>query len=177
MKKMLTLFLIVLAGAPGFAQREHFVFINHQEKLPFYVRMGEQIFSSSLVGHLTIAPLSDSVYAMYVGFPRSRFPEQLFEVRVASADKGLLLSNQGGSWQLTDQLTGEVIKPVNTSGLSGDMQLKRKQDSYSMLMADVVDDSSVLYTVNQSEERTAESASPVVAADSPAVVARASKEG
>ena len=150
MKKMMILFLIVLAETPGFAQQGHFVYINHQEKLPFYVRMGEQIFSSSLIGHLTIAPLNDSVYAMYVGFPRSRFPEQLFEVRVASADKGLILSNQGGSWQLTDQLTGEVIKPANTSGLSGDVQLKRKGDSYSMLMADVVDDSSVLYAIDSS---------------------------
>ena len=169
---MMILFLIVLAETPGFAQQGHFVYINHQEKLPFYVRMGEQIFSSSLIGHLTIAPLNDSVYAMYVGFPRSRFPEQLFEVRVASADKGLILSNQGGSWQLTDQLTGEVIKPVNTSGLSGDMQLKRKEDSYSMLMADVVDDSSVLYAIDSSM-----SASPAVAADSPALAARAVKEG
>ncbi len=150
MKKMLTLILIVLTGSPGFTQRDHFVFINHQEKLPFYVRMGEKIFSSSLAGHLTIAPLSDSVYAMYVGFPRSRIPEQLFEVRVASADKGLLLSSQGGNWQLTDQLSGEVIRAVNTSGISGNGQLRRKEDSYSMLMADVVDDSSVLYTVNES---------------------------
>ena len=176
MKKMLTLFLIVLAGAPGFAQQGHFVYINHQEKLPFYVRMGEQIFSSSLIGHLTIAPLNDSVYAMYVGFPRSRYPEQLFEVRVVSADKGLILSNQGGSWQLTDQLTGEVLKPVNTSGLSGDVQLKRKEDSYSMLMADVVDDSSVLYAIDSSMISD-KSASPTVAADSPTITARAAKEG
>jgi hypothetical protein len=157
MHRFFVLLFVFFSCFRAFSQQGHFVFINHEEKLPFYVRMGEKIYSSSVTGHLTMAPLADSVYIMYIGFPRSRAAEQAFDVKVNQADRGLLLDKTPNGWRMTDLITGEVIDPVSNPAAMESGSLVKKTDSFSLLMAGVVDDSSVLYSAaktNVPEKKT-----------------------
>jgi hypothetical protein len=122
---------------------QHFVFIQEPSKQPFYVRIGEESHSSSASGHLLLAPVKDSLYNFYIGFPKNKFTEQLFVVTV-NRDMGFELRHAGNGWQLFDLEKQEVIKPA-MQVTTTDTGVK-KTDPYSMMMAGLVNDSSVLYT-------------------------------
>jgi hypothetical protein len=124
--------------------QDYFVFIQAVTGQPFYVRIGENSYSSSAGGHIILSPVKDSLYNMYIGFPRSRYPEQLFTVEVNRKDRGFELKNVNGSWQLYDLQTQQILRAANTEQVHA-MKIRRS-DSYSQLMADVVDDTAVLYS-------------------------------
>jgi hypothetical protein len=153
---------------------QHFVFIQEPSKQPFYVRIGEESHSSSASGHLTLAPVKDSLYNFYIGFPRNKYGEQLFVVNV-NRDMGFELRHAGSAWQLFDLEKHDVINPV-MNVRTADTGVK-KTDSYSMMMAGLVNDSSVLYTGALPPDSLAASGVAVKNADSaakpaPAVVAK-----
>jgi hypothetical protein len=142
--KRIYLTIMVLASSLGaMAQQEYYIFIQEPSRQPFYVRMGQESHSSSAEGHVILSKLKDSVYNLYVGFPRSR-DEVLFTVAMNKKDHGYELRSENGRRKLFDLLTLQMVEPV-ASTLS-DGQTFRRTDSYSELMASVVDDSAVLYT-------------------------------
>jgi hypothetical protein len=135
------------------AQKDFFVFLQQGSGQPFYVRMGEKTFSSSSSGHLILAGLADSVYDLYMGFPKSTAPELLFVVPVHQKDRGFELKSMIGGWELFDLQSFEFIKALVVKEKATAAQGDKKTDTYSALMAGVVDDSSVLYTnVAQKEQ-------------------------
>jgi hypothetical protein len=104
--------------------------------------MQEDSYSSSATGHIILGSLKDSTYNMYVGFPRSRYAEQLFIVKINKRDHGYELKSEGGRWQLKALQGNETI---SSAIRSQDTAMVRKTDTYSELMAGLVDDSTVLY--------------------------------
>lgn len=155
MKGILFIFVLALGGIRVMAQQEHFVFIQESNKQPFYVRVGEESQSSSASGHMIIAPVKDSVYNFFLGFPRARFAEQRFSIPVKQ-DMGYELKRIDGLWQLYDMQTQRYIRPLNTN--SRDTGGVRRDDDYSRLMSEVVDDSSILYTEVLDTSRAVDSA-------------------
>jgi len=124
------------------AQQEFYIFIQEPSRQPFYVRIGQESHSSSAEGHIILARLKDSVYNLYIGFPRVR-GEELFTITINRKDHGYELQNVNGKRQLFDLQKLEIVSPVATTLSDG--QTIRKTDSYSELMAGVVDDSAVLF--------------------------------
>lgn len=143
MKHIVFSFSLLLLANLLFAQQGRFVFIQETGGRPFYVRMEDNSFSSSPGGHLILSSLKDSVYSMFIGFPRAQYPEQLFNVEVKGKDRGFELKNIDGQWELYDLLTMQFILPARSEEKT--MQGEKKTDSYSLLMAGVVDDTAVLY--------------------------------
>ena len=133
---------MLACGFGAMAQQEYYIFIQEPSRQPFYVRMGEESHSSSAEGHIILSKLRDSVYNLYIGFPRSR-GEEMFAITMNRKDHGYELRNAGGRRQLFDLQTLQVINPVATAVSDG--QTIRKSDSYAELIAGVVDDSAVLY--------------------------------
>lgn len=131
------------------AQQDYFVFIQQVSGEPFYVRMGEESYSSSANGHLILSRLKDSTYQMFIGFPKGRNAEQLFTVPVNKKDRGFELKQIDGQWQLFDLQSLQLMRPVAGADNSG---LTKKEDSYSRLMAGVVDDTAVLYSTAAERE-------------------------
>ena len=157
MRRLIGLIMLFFSGHV-FGQQDYFVFIQEPTKQPFYVRVGEESFSSSASGHLVMAPVKDSAYSLYVGFPKNKYPEQLFMVDV-KGDMGFELKHIDGGWQLFDLEALRLIKPMRNS--SRDTGVKRT-DSYSMLLAGVVNDTSVLYTTTMKEpDSVAQAPAPV----------------
>jgi len=142
--KLIYLSLIALVCGTGtMAQQDFYIFIQEPSHQPFYVRMGEESHSSSAEGHIILSKLKDSVYNLYIGFPKIR-GENLFNIPINKKDHGYELQNVNGRRQLFDLQTFQMIIPVASTQSDG--QTIRKTDSYSELMAGVVDDSAVLYT-------------------------------
>lgn len=149
MKHIVLSFGLVLIVNLLFAQQGRFIFIQETGRRPFYVRMEDNSFSSSPGGHLFLSALKDSVYNMFIGFPKSKYPEQLFNIEVKGKDRGFELKNMDGQWQLYDLLTMQFIKPARTEDRT--MHGTKREDAYSLLMAGLVDDTAVLYTTVRDE--------------------------
>lgn len=126
-------------------QQEYYVFIQETSRQPFYVRTGEVSHSSSATGHIILSKLRDSVYNFFIGFPKGRSAEQLFTITINRKDHGYELRDMNGRWQLFDLQTLQLISPAESHRAEG--QTVMRADSYSSLMANVVDDSAVLYSV------------------------------
>lgn len=141
---LIAVLLLLGAGAHAQQQQEYYVFIQETARQPFYVRMGEVSHSSSATGHIIVSRLRDSTYNFFIGFPRGRATEQMFTIAMNKKDHGYELKNMNGRWQLFDLQTLELINPSNAQFDAG--QTIMRSDSYSNLMAHVVDDSAVLYS-------------------------------
>lgn len=104
--------IVVLAGLSCYAsaQQKNFLYVQTDNKKPFYIKLGAQVFSSSVAGHVVIPELADSVYRLQVGFPRSESPEQEFTYAVAGKDQGFILKKFGEKgWGLFNLQTMAVI--------------------------------------------------------------------
>ena len=153
-------FLLILSMGwclQGWAQQDYFVFVQSENRQPFYVRLGEKNYSSSSTGHVILSKLKDSAYVITVGFPQNQFPEQDFTVRVSRRDRGFELKNLGEKgWALFDWQTMELISPARAAGGNtggAGYSLVKKSDDFAKLMSSVVNDTAVMYTVVMEEKK------------------------
>lgn len=153
----------------GFAQQDYFMFIQSENRQPFYVRYGEKNYSSSATGHVILSRLKDSAYQFTIGFPQNQVPEQEFTVRVGRRDRGFELKNLGEKgWALFDWQTMELINAARTPGSGGGAgySMIKRNDDFAKLMSSVVNDTAVMYTVVFAEKKQ-----PVLAAKNTDTVA------
>ena len=160
----LVIVLILMAGS-NYAQ-DYFVLIQADNRLPFYVRLGSQVYSSSSGGHLILSQLKDSTYSPTIGLPGQPTLEQRYTLNIHGKDQEFGLKDQGGSGLgLYDGQTGEVRTPE--SPLGGGEEVRpagiKKDDAFSRLMAGVVHDTSVLYNTYAMEQVLMDSAVAVKA--------------
>lgn len=131
------------------AQQQFFVFLQADNQQPFYVRLNEKTYGSSAVGHLTIPQLKDSTYHLTIGFPKNQYPEQDFVVAFNNKDLDLELKKASeGGWVLLNAQTAERLKPRLDNASGGNTAIglgERKSGAFAILMAGLVNDSSVLY--------------------------------
>lgn len=146
--RYLFLVLLLCIELAAYTQQNRFVFIQAPQQQPFYVRVGDKTFSSSAFGHLVIPGLSDSVYQLFIGLPKTLVPEQEFRLSLQGSDRGLDLRTENGTQLiLFDWQRAEVIKPVRIPeprSVAIRSTGAMRSDPYSILMAGVVNDSLVL---------------------------------
>jgi len=128
------------------AQQEYFIFIQADNNQPFYAIVNTKTHSSTPKGNLIIPKLRDSIYQITIGFPGNKYPEQVFAVAMNKKDKGFQLRPASASeWNLFNWQTRETIKPPSRPA-NQMAQGERKKDGFAILMSNVVNDSTVLYT-------------------------------
>ena len=148
MKAALIAFFVVIALA-GQSQRQYYVFVESENSQPFYVRLGEAIHNSSGVGHVIVSQLIDSTYTFEIGFPKDQYPSNQFVIRINKKDHGYQLKNlTGKGWVLFDYQTAELLYPVKKEGIAqSGYSLVKKEDGFARLLSEVVNDTSVLYSI------------------------------
>lgn len=88
------------------AQKKHFVYIQAENKQPFYVMVNNKNFSSTVNGHLVIPKLRNGKYFFVAGFPKELYPEQKFSCIIADKDLGFVLKQYGSKgWGLFDLIS------------------------------------------------------------------------
>ncbi len=95
MKYFLTVFFLCFCLSGLLAQEKHFVFIQSDNNLPFYVSLNGKLYSSAASGYMIIPALADGNYNFSVGFAKNAFPEQSFEFVIDKKDLGFNLKNLG----------------------------------------------------------------------------------
>lgn len=89
--------LFLFMGSSGFlvAQKNHFIYIQTENKQPFYVKLDKKVFSSSISGYVIIPKLINGDYNFIIGFPKNEWPEQQVSFTVNNKDAGYLFKNFG----------------------------------------------------------------------------------
>jgi Domain of unknown function (DUF4476) len=143
----LMVFLLTCFSVAAHAQQQgYLILIDAESKEAFTVRVGEQLYSSSVHGHLVLSHLKDSTYRLNLRFVKENINEQIFPVVVHQKDLGLQLKGADNSWVLYNWQTRETIHPVYEKDSSRLLELGvKREDGFSRLMAAVVDDSAVMY--------------------------------
>ncbi len=88
--------LLVLGGSLSFgkcyAQQQHFIYLQSENKQPFYIKIDNKVFSSTSSGYAIVSKLSKGQTQMQVGFPKNEFPPQTLNIDVAD-NAGYILKN------------------------------------------------------------------------------------
>lgn len=147
----------IVSCTTALAQQSLFVYLQSENWQPFYVQIGDKVYSSSSIGHLVISNLPDQTCSFEVGFPQHTIQPQRFSIPLQNRDHGYqLIKNGSKGYALQDWQTDEIIKPLKEAGNATILYGERKSDdAFANLMAAVVNDSSVLYTSIVKKENTA----------------------
>jgi hypothetical protein len=101
------------------AQQNYFIYLQTENKQPFYLKLDRKILSSSATGYLIVPKLQDTSYTFIIGFPKNEWAEQYVSYTVNKKDAGFLLKNFGDKgWGLFNLQTMGIVmagtKPVIT---------------------------------------------------------------
>jgi hypothetical protein len=155
-------------------QGGNLIIIDADNKSPFTVHVGDQLFASSGHGHLVIPHLKDSTYKLGVRFPKKALPEQVFPIQIKQKDIGFQLQGSDSSWVLYNWQAKTTIRPVKDHDSSRILEMGvKREDGFSRLMAAVVDDTAVMYNTYTGSWFTKDSLNQIAATSVPSVPASA----
>ncbi len=126
------------------AQINHFIYLQTENKQPFYVKFNKKIISSSASGYIIIPKLQPGSYDLIIGFPKNEWVEQHFTGSVKNEDVGYLVKNFGEKgWGLFNL---QSLQVVMSGEKTADATLVKvdKTDEFSNLLSNVVKDPSIL---------------------------------
>lgn len=95
MKYLLSIVFLSFCLCNLSAQEKHFIFIQSDNNLPFYVSLNGKLYSSSAIGYVIIPKLAEGEYNFLIGFAQNAFPEQAFQFAINKKDLGFNLKNFG----------------------------------------------------------------------------------
>lgn len=100
-KAILILVILFFISEYASAQRKYFMYIQAENKQPFYISVNNKIYSSSLTGNLVIPRLKNGKYFFIAGFPKNKYSEQKFSYVINDKDVGFVLKQFGNEgWGL-----------------------------------------------------------------------------
>ncbi len=141
------IFLVFLCGnvCIGKAQQNYFVYLQTDNKQPFYVRVNEKVFSSSASGYVVIPKLQNGTHVFSVGFPKNEWPQQVIPVPVVNKDQGFILKNfDNKGWGLFNMQTLDVVMSnSNLANSTTAATTTTRTDEFSNTLAEVVNTPSI----------------------------------
>jgi hypothetical protein len=114
-KKNIVLFIIlIVVTGKVMAQQPHFIYLQTENRQPFYIKIDKKIYSSSAAGYLIIPKLLDGAYTLVLGFPKNEWQEQSINCIVNQKDLGFVLKNFGEKgWGLFNWQTFDIVMSDN----------------------------------------------------------------
>lgn len=110
--QLMVLFFLVISFQ-GKAQEKHFIYIQSENKQPFYVQMNDQNYSSTASGYVIIPQLLKGKYYLVAGFAKNLYPEQKFTIDL-NKDAGYSLKQfEDKKWGLFDIVAFNTIMADN----------------------------------------------------------------
>ena len=141
------IFLIIISLSFCFfakAQQEHFIYLQSENKQPFFVKLNDKIYSSFESGYLIIPKLQNGLYNFAIGFLQSN-SQQIFSYAVNNKDVGFIIKNIDASqWQLYNMQTQSVVSSGEIIAKKIPDSVPKESDAFSTMLAKVVHDSTIL---------------------------------
>ena len=139
----LSLLFLLLFCTLSFAQQNRFIYLQTENKQPFFVKLDNKVLNSYPLGYLIIPKLDDGLYSLVIGFPESNY-EQEFNCSIKNKDVGFIIKNVGEKqWQLLNLQTMNVIIPGDVITKQA-ITYEKETDSFSTMLANAVHDSTIL---------------------------------
>ena len=143
-RKCILLFCLIFFVSGIMAQQIHFIYLQTENRQPFYVKLDKKLFSSTASGYLIIPKLEEGEYAFKIGFPKNEWPEQLLNCIVKKDDAGYVLKNFGDKgWGLFNLQTMEVVMASNKIQETTVAETPVKSDDFATTLSNVVKDPSI----------------------------------
>src|SRR5688572_3406919 len=160
MKRITVIFLVMCLPTFSVAQKVYFVYFQNESHEPFFVRMNDKIFSSSISGWLVLSKLRDSTYHINIGFPGNQGSDQPFIITVNHKDQGFLLKNfSEKGWGLFNMQTMAIQMAAGNKANDIVKTEKREENAFTDLLSKAADDSTLKnkpILVNKEEKKTEE---------------------
>ncbi len=151
---LLGFMLLPMLAKPALAQQHHFIYIQSDNKQPFYVILNNKNYSASSVGYLIIPKLTEGTYTFTLGFPQNSFPELQFTCTLQGKDLGFALKNFGDKgWGLFNLETLGVVMGVQKSAVPSQSIAKttvKNSNEFGNMLSDVVGDSTLTNSATRS---------------------------
>ncbi len=118
--------VFMFAACYSHANAQYYAYIEAEGQQPFYLRVGQKLYSSNAAGFLIVPRLDGSEVSVKIGFPENVYPEVAFTMTSAARDRGYSLRLVDGTgWTLTEkgnalQVKGQVI------GISADANVVKE---------------------------------------------------
>ena len=110
MKYLVVSFVLFFCTLQTFGQQEYFTYLQTTDNQAFYIRINNNVYSSTSGGYLILSKLPDNTVTVTIGFPKNVFPEQLFNIPVNHKDAGYLLKNfDDKGWGLVNLQTQAIL--------------------------------------------------------------------
>jgi hypothetical protein len=134
--------LVLLLSMAAQSQNLHFIYIQTENKKPFFVKIDGQTIPSSAAGYTIIPRLTQANYKSYIGFPKTELPVLGIDFVIGDTDAGYLLKSDvdGGLYMISLQ-TMEFV-PTERQWPAVKNSIKYK-DEFARILAEVVNDSSI----------------------------------
>lgn len=148
MQKIILIGLVLIFSKKVCAQQSRFVYIQTENKQPFYVKVNNKLYSSTSSGYTIIPKLQDGNYTFSIGFPKSEWKEQHISYSINNSDAGFLLKNFGDKgWGLFNLQTLDVLMAGNAKPIEIETISKENlTDNFAIMLADVVADPTIKQT-------------------------------
>lgn len=126
----------------SYAQQNHFIYIQADDKQPFTVNVNGKAYASSEIGYVIIPKLTDGKYQLNVNFPDNKYPDQQFNCLVNKTDVGYALKNyQEKGWGLFNLQTLDItMAGAPVADVPKDTV---NPNAFSEMLSDVVNDTTL----------------------------------
>lgn len=140
------------------SQLSHFIYLQTDNKQPFYIKYNSKIISSTASGYIILSKLNDGSINFSLGFPQSNQPEQKFAVTIDKTEKGYLIKNFADKgWGLFDLQSAAIIyaqtnqAPANNNNST--ITTPPANDPFANMLSTVTQDSTVKNVTVKKEEK------------------------
>ncbi len=127
----------------AYAQKVYFIYLQSENDAPFFVKMGDKVYSSTASGYLILSSLVDSTYSFTLGFSGNQALESTFSINMRGNDKGFLLKKSDAALILVNLQNQQTFKPTSSTDSTTTM-INTKADHFTRLLSQAADDPSLL---------------------------------
>lgn len=152
-KRIFIIGSLVFFTLTALAQKEHFIYLQTENSQPFYIKLNNAVLSSSHNGYVILPGLSEGPHELIVGFPKNEFPEEKFKLVIENRNIGYLIKNMGDQGLSLFNL--QTLALINKTAVTTEVAVTKKieDDTFSTMLAGVVNDSSIMVKVEPVVEK------------------------
>lgn len=157
--KTFSIIVFLMLTALGLkSQQTHFIYIQSEDKQPFYIRFKEKIISSSESGYLIAPKLEQGQLNFTLGFPKNAWPSSSYSLEIESKDLGFQLKKVDElTWALYNIQTSDLLSPVEVNKVSNQI-IETSTDEFTNILAEVSNTPSVKQKKINTENNSSTSA-------------------
>lgn len=145
LKIIVTVFFSLILKMGVQAQQLRFIYLQSENKSPFFVKVDGKYLSSSENGYIIIPRLKDSTYNLVIGTTGDKLANQEVSISTKLANAGYLIQKKDAkNFTLVNLNTMQPVKQVVQHDSGYTVKTIKNDDEFAKVLAQVVGDPSIL---------------------------------